>query len=182
MARPSYNFKEIDERSKSCYDHIENVGQELRVLASRAGSGAAPNRPMDNVDTLVTKINTLRSASTLAAPTVLFVDPDAKNRKDFEEVFQADFHVITLADNTDALELIKHRQVDILISDLKLCKEVKQNYPTIVRGLVSKYSEEAAANHDAQIRCFIPKPWLHERGAKLLRDVLLSASDATLVG
>lgn len=185
MGRPRFDFSSLDQRSRDCYFGFEQMGSELQRLASRAREGsAAPRALMADVDTLVTKIQTLREESSLEVPTVAFVDPDADNRRAFEIAFQKDFHVITLATSADALLLLKHHPVDILISDLALCRIVKKEFPQVVRAFVASYdSEDAQASlEEAQIRCFIPKPWEREKVIHLLRDALRSSLDATLVG
>lgn len=184
MARPQFDFSSLDQRSRECYSSFEQMGSELKQLANRVREGSAPRALMTDVDTLVTKIQSLREESSLEVPTVAYVDSNADNRKAFESAFQRDFHVITLATSQDALQLLKHHPVDILISDLELCKTVRREFPKVVRALVTSYdsAEAESAIEEAQIRCFIPKPWERERVIHLLRDALRSSLDATLVG
>jgi CheY-like chemotaxis protein len=202
MVKEDHRWKEIDDRSRLCYEDIESLGAELRELAAGVVNGYGGGRghgngvPMTLIgedDSVVVKARHLRERLP-EAPTVLFVDDEENNRKAFEYAFGEQFKIFTAANGVEALDLLDRERISVLVADQKmpgmtgveLCKIVKGRFPGVVRMIISAYvSTEAVmeACNEAQVRCFVRKPWEHERLVRMLNEALVPDAQAmTIVG
>jgi signal transduction histidine kinase len=101
---------------------------------------------------------------------IVYVDDERANRIVFEQSFGKRFNVRTLASAKDALELLRQESVAVLITDQRmpemtgheLLTRVKQQYPDIVRVVITAYGDLdailAAVNQGLVFR-YIVKPW-----------------------
>ena len=189
-------WQDIDDRSRACYKDIETFGAELRQLATQIikAAGSVPMQIIKDDDSVVTKAQHLHTGSRTVAHAILFVDDEENNRKAFEYAFCEQFRVYTAASGAEALEILSHERIGALVTDQKmpemtgveLCKIVRRRFPDVVRMIISAYTsteDVVQACNEAQIRCFVRKPWEHDRLVQMLNDALTpDAEVATFVG
>lgn len=108
------------------------------------------------------------------APTILFVDDENHILKSMKRLFLIDgFSIMTAQGAEQALEMLGHTCVDIVVSDQKmpgmtgveLLTVIKAKYPGTVRIMLSGFAdlnEAMAAINEAGIYKFIMKPWKDE--------------------
>ena len=110
---------------------------------------------------------------------VLYVDDEAVCLEVFHETFRQDYDIRTAASAADALQMLRERAADIVISDQTMpgvkgtdfLGEVAQAYPASYRvlltgsiHLVSVMPEVGAG----LIHLFVPKPWTEAAMRRLL--------------
>ena len=102
--------------------------------------------------------------------TILYVDDERENLKAFKSIFRRFFHVLTANDAKEALELFRHQNIHLLLSDqrmpgmtgVELCASVMRQHPATKRIIITGYSERKiidAALQAGKISKCIPKPW-----------------------
>jgi signal transduction histidine kinase len=144
-----------------------NVGTVFRVRWPRAESAEAsgPNRLSDPGG---------------GDEQILLVDDDAEVRAvSLAHLEGAGYSVLTAASGEEALNLLAHNRVDMLVSDVsmpgmsgvELAQRVRAQTPSMPILLISGYSEETSTE---QLARFLPKPF---SGQRLLAEVR-SALDA----
>jgi two-component system, probable response regulator PhcQ len=104
-------------------------------------------------------------------PVVLFVDDEANvlnalrrslRREPYEQLFAQD--------PKEALEILKTRNVDLVVSDhlmpamdgLTLLRQVKERYPKVIRVLLTGHADvqmTIAAINEGEVFRFLTKPW-----------------------
>lgn len=107
----------------------------------------------------------------MATPTILFVDDEAAILRTFRSLFYQDpIEVITMTDTTEALEILKSRDIALLITDyvmpgmngIELLEQARHIAPDCMRILVTGYADIETAleaiNRGAVYR-FLTKPW-----------------------
>jgi len=158
---------EIDERSKLCYDDIENF---TRIMRTYADNGI-PLLDLSPEDSVVTKVEKLRGAIRHEDPYVLYIDDEEINLKVFKFSFeQEDFKILTAKNADEGLMLLDRYDVAVLVSDQRmpgmngtdLLALVWERYPRVQRILTSAYVDEDSVVHDirsGRISCFVKKPW-----------------------
>jgi CheY-like chemotaxis protein len=183
-------WRDIDDRSRACYEDIEAIGAELRAAASMIS--AVPLQSVKDDDSVVTKATHLHNCTRSIAHTILFVDDDENNRKAFEYAFREEFRIYTAASGAEALKILDQQNIGVMVTDQKmpemtgveLCKIVRRRFPNVVRMIISAYASTEAvieACNEAQIRCFVRKPWEHERLVRMLNDALTPDAEATTI-
>jgi len=158
---------EIDERSKLCYDDIENF---TRVMRTYADNGI-PLMDLSPEDSVVAKVEKLRGAIQHEDPYVLYIDDEEINLKIFKFSFeQEDFKILTAKNADEGLMMLDRYDVAVLVSDHRmpgmngadLLALVWERYPRVQRILTSAYVDEDSVVRDirsGRISCFVKKPW-----------------------
>jgi two-component system response regulator PhcR len=101
---------------------------------------------------------------------IVYVDDERANRIVFEQSFGARFHVRALPSGQAALELLRNEPTAVLITDQRmpdmsgheLLVRVKQQYPEIIRVVITAYSDLdpiLAAVNAGLVARYIIKPW-----------------------
>jgi signal transduction histidine kinase len=102
-------------------------------------------------------------------PTVLYVDDVSMNLKLFEATFRKDYEVILTESTAEALEILKQKEVQVLVSDQRmpdmsgteLLEIVSKKYPDIRRFLLTAYTDTETvieAINVGRVHGFIKKP------------------------
>lgn len=113
--------------------------------------------------------------------TVLYVDDDTANLVVLKATCQGEFDVVTASSGPEGLEILKHREVAVLLVDQRMpgmtgveVFEVAQKlYPDTIRILITAYSDLSDAINAinrGQIRRYIRKPWDPDELKAVLRD------------
>ena len=101
---------------------------------------------------------------------VLYVDDELENLKAFRSTLRREFNVYTANSAIEALDVLKNNEIHILLSDQKmpektgidLLQQVQDDYPNIIRMLISAYADYDTAIesiHKADVFRFLTKPW-----------------------
>lgn len=101
---------------------------------------------------------------------VLYVDDELENLKAFRSTLRREFNVFTANSAIEALDILKNNEIHILLSDQKmpektgidLLQQVQDDYPSIIRMLISAYADYDTAIesiHKADVFRFLTKPW-----------------------
>lgn len=101
---------------------------------------------------------------------VLYVDDELENLKAFRSTLRREFNVFTANSAIEALDVLKNNEIHILLSDQKmpektgidLLQQVQDDYPNIIRMLISAYADYDTAIesiHKADVFRFLTKPW-----------------------
>lgn len=113
--------------------------------------------------------------------TVLIVDDEVRSLESLCRILEDDFHVLT-AENTLEAEKILHKEwVQIILCDQRLpglsgvefLKQVRQQWPSIMRMIISGYTDSEdiiSALNDAGIYQYITKPWQPESLITTIRN------------
>lgn len=102
--------------------------------------------------------------------TILYIDDDLLNLEILKEFFSDFYDVITLNSTKGAEEILKNKNVKVIISDqcmpdetgIDFIKRINVEYPEIVKIIFTAYSSQEVALeaiNDAGIFKFILKPW-----------------------
>ncbi len=103
--------------------------------------------------------------------TVLFVDDEEKLLKSLKRgLLDEPYNTLFATSGKKALEILEHNEVHVLITDmrmpemggLELLKIVKEQYPHIVRMVLSGYTQVTTlltAINQGEIYKYITKPW-----------------------
>ncbi len=112
--------------------------------------------------------------------TVLFVDDEEKILKSLNRgLLDEPYNTIFAKSGKEALELLGQQEVHVIVTDmrmpemggLELLKIVKEEYPHIIRLVLSGYTDATtllAAINEGEIYRFIPKPWKLEDECKTI--------------
>ncbi len=105
---------------------------------------------------------------------VLFVDDEELVLKSLERAFRReDFNLLTASSGTLALEILKKKEIQVLVTDyrmpemdgIELAEKVAEINPDIIRIILSGYSEASTiieAINRGSIYKFLTKPWHSE--------------------
>ena len=117
--------------------------------------------------------------------TVLFVDDEEKLLKSLKRGFLDEpYDTLFATSGKKALEILEHNEVHVLITDmrmpemggLELLKIVKEQYPHIVRMVLSGYTQVTTlltAINQGEIYKYITKPWkLEEEFKPAIREAI----------
>ena len=110
--------------------------------------------------------------------TVLFVDDEEKLLKSLKRgLLDEPYNTLFATSGKKALEILEHNEVHVLVTDmrmpemggLELLKLVKEQYPHIVRMVLSGYTQVTTlltAINQGEIYKYITKPWKLEEEFK----------------
>ncbi|HEU4732468.1 MAG TPA: response regulator, partial [Kofleriaceae bacterium] len=118
--------------------------------------------------------------TTRTGPIVLYVDDERGNRVVFEQSLSAEFNVVTAQSAAEALELLDHHDVAVIVSDMRmpsmtgdeLLRIVKERYPQVIRMVVTAYADVEPilrAINEGLVARYIVKPWIRTELVQVLR-------------
>jgi len=116
---------------------------------------------------------------------ILYVDDERENLIVFRAAFAKHFNVIEASCAAEALDLLSHHDIPVLVADqrmpdmtgVELCEAVEKLYPHTIRMILTGYIDSDAmmdAINKGHVYNFIAKPW--NRGTLL--SILLRACEA----
>jgi len=105
-----------------------------------------------------------------ASPTVLVVDDEVRSLDALRRTLEEDFTVLTASSAEEARGLLQHQPVSVILCDQRMpgmtgvsfLKEVREQWPDIVRIVISGYTDSEdiiAGINEAGIYQYILKPW-----------------------
>jgi response regulator RpfG family c-di-GMP phosphodiesterase len=115
---------------------------------------------------------------------VLFVDDEKEILSSIRRQFRKEsFEAITCNSANEALELLNKDEFQVIVSDermpvmsgLELMKKVKQNYPEIIRIILSGYADSETiinAINMGEIFRFVSKPWVYDDIKRIIGEAL----------
>jgi len=115
---------------------------------------------------------------------ILMVDDEENVRRALiRELRLEPYELLEAEDAKSALQVLKEREVDVIISDyrmpgvngLALLRIVKDHYPEIIRIMLTGFGDMETvirATNDAEIFRFFTKPWDKEKLLKALRKAM----------
>ena len=115
---------------------------------------------------------------------VLFVDDNFFTLELIRGLFrEADFHLLTAGSAAEALEIIRYKEIAVVVSDnimpgmdgVEFLSSLKKHSPDTVKILMSAYADLAsalAAINQSEVFRFILKPWKDEEMIAAVRDGL----------
>jgi len=124
---------------------------------------------------------------------ILFVDDETQILKALGRVLMdTDYKVNTVDSGEMALEFLKHNNVDLIISDMRmpfmdgyeLLSKVKLLYPNIIRIILSGYSDEKVVFNALQkniAKLYIMKPWENDKLLTIIDQVFKTEEILTSV-
>jgi DNA-binding NtrC family response regulator len=123
---------------------------------------------------------------------VLYVDDEPPNLSLFRRWFDDDLTVLTAASGSEAIEILEHRDVGVVVSDqrmpgmtgIELLASVAKQWPSVTRILLTAYSDRdlmLSAIQRGQVHDYVLKPWdAKDLGLRLRRALDLHESQRAL--
>ena len=83
--------------------------------------------------------------------TILFVDDESQILRAITRIFMdTEYEIITVESGKEALDILENQKVDVIVSDMKmpnmtgyeLLSQVKKRFPSMVRIILSGFSDE----------------------------------------
>lgn len=119
-------------------------------------------------------------------PTVLFVDDEPRILTALQVVFRKDYEVVTAPGGAAAIELLRNRDVDVVVSDqrmpgvtgVEVLRAARELRPRAARLLLTGYSDMSAivgSINEGEVFRFVKKPWVNGE----LRATLVAALKAS---
>jgi two-component system response regulator HupR/HoxA len=116
---------------------------------------------------------------------VLVVDENVEERKALARCLSRDYQVFSAGSVTDALKILEHEQVDVILSDLRMSEmtgidllmRVRVTQPEAIRILITEYADfqdMVKLINDAAVYQFVPRPWHPDHLLLLMRRALES--------
>ena len=101
---------------------------------------------------------------------IMIIDDEPVNLRTLERLFRRDYHVVTAQSGAEALTLLRHHDVALLISDqrmpemtgIELMKNTVALRPQMVKILLTGYTDVSAlieAINCGQVYRYLTKPW-----------------------
>jgi DNA-binding NtrC family response regulator len=117
-----------------------------------------------------TDTSTIRVVPATQKPSLLFVDDEPSIVTALRVVFRSGYQVTVTTDPQEAIEFLKTRHFDVVVSDqrmpqmtgVELLRHAFELSPTTVRILLTGYSDTDAvvgAINDVEVHRFLQKPW-----------------------
>ena len=116
--------------------------------------------------------------------TILFVDDEEKLLRSLKRgLMDEPYNSLFANGGKEALEILKNNDVHVLVTDmrmpemdgLQLLRRVKENYPHIIRMVLSGYTQITTlltAINEGEIYKFITKPWNLEEFKPAIRQAI----------
>ena len=116
---------------------------------------------------------------------VLVVDENVEERKALTRCLSRDYQVFSAGTVTDALKILEHEQVDVILSDLRMSEmtgidllmRVRVTQPEAIRILITEYADfqdMVKLINDAAVYQFVPRPWHPDQLLLMIRRALES--------
>jgi DNA-binding NtrC family response regulator len=132
-------------------------------------------------------IDLTTTETTLVKPRLLFVDDEPSILSSLRVVFRTNYDVTVTTDGFEAIELLKTRMFDVIVSDQRMPKisgvEVLRHAcefaPNTVRILLTGYSDTDAivdAINDVEVHRFLQKPWDNSELKRVVNEAIELAS------
>lgn len=114
---------------------------------------------------------------------ILLVDDEAQVLKALvRTLIDTEYQVITAGSGAEALELLEKNRIDLVMSDMRmpnmdgydLLMKIKEKYPSILRIILSGYSDESVVFRALQrniAKLYIFKPWENDKLIKLIEQL-----------
>ncbi len=120
--------------------------------------------------TFITPNNTLNRASVSDKIRILYVDDELNNLTSFKAAFRREFEVITASSGPEALDILKDRDIEVIVSDQRMpemtgvefLQKVKELEPAPIRILLTGYADINAvidAINKGEVYRYVQKPW-----------------------
>ena len=113
----------------------------------------------------------ISAPTAIAQPVLLFVDDEENILNSLRRLFRPlNYKILTAGSGADALVLLEHEPVDLVISDMRmpqmdgaqLLEQVRAKWPDTLRILLTGYADVGstiAAINKGEIYRYIAKPW-----------------------
>ena len=116
---------------------------------------------------------------------VLVIDENVEERKALTRCLSRDYQVFSAGSVTDALKILEHEQVDVILSDLRLSEmtgidllmRLRVTQPEAIRILITEYADfqdMVKLINDAAVYQFVPRPWHPDQLLLMIRRALES--------
>lgn len=114
---------------------------------------------------------------------ILYVDDEEPNLLVFRGSFGDEFDVVTAPSGAAALRILAEQRIAVLMTDqrmrdmtgIELCETVRERYPSVIRILVTAYSDHRTAidaiNRSGVSR-YLAKPWRLDDVRQVLREAV----------
>jgi DNA-binding NtrC family response regulator len=124
-------------------------------------------RPLFEQKTIFFVGNSIQNQPAMTDFTVMYVDDEETNLFLFELSFARQFNVVTTNSPFDALEMIKEREIKVVVTDYKmpemngmeLISQIKQLKPDTICIIVSGYVGSEVIADMTLLHKYIMKPW-----------------------
>ncbi|MDD9933173.1 MAG: hybrid sensor histidine kinase/response regulator [Myxococcales bacterium] len=114
---------------------------------------------------------------------ILFVDDEAQNLVAFRYAMEDEFEVLTAGGGQEALELLRKHDVAVMMTDqrmpemtgVELCAHASEEYPDVVRIIVTAYADIHAAIdaiNEGQVSRYVVKPWRNDELSEVLQTAV----------
>jgi serine/threonine-protein kinase len=121
--------------------------------------------------------------TTLAKPRLLFVDDEPSILSSLSVVFRTNYDVTVTTDGYEAIELLKTKVFDVIVSDqrmphitgVELLRHACELAPDTVRILLTGYSDPDAivgAINDVEVHRFLQKPWDNSEIKRVVNEAI----------
>ncbi|UCG50996.1 MAG: SpoIIE family protein phosphatase [Candidatus Latescibacterota bacterium] len=130
-----------------------------------------------------------RAARKHRRPVILIVDDDAVVTQSLSAflTLETDFDIVEMQSPSEAIELLKRKPVDLVISDflmpgingLQLLDEAKRLYPDVPRILLTGYADKEnaiRAINEVGLFQYVEKPWDNEQFLLVIQNALRTKS------
>lgn len=149
------------------YDHLEMETQPTEI------SGQVKHKNLDFIleDAVVDEMQTEEGAT--KTDTLLIVEDNAEVTEYLTDRLSKNYHIYTAANGADALEVLKDKEVDLVLTDvmmpvmdgIKLCRAIKQNIktchiPVIILSARSN-TEDQLQGLEVGADDYLPKPFTY---------------------
>jgi serine/threonine-protein kinase len=124
-----------------------------------------------------------RSPVAAAKPSILFVDDEPSILMAVRVVFRSGYNITVTTDGNEAVELLKTKRFDVIVSDqrmptmtgVQLLTKARSLAPDTVRILLTGYSDQEAvlgAINDVEVHRFLQKPWDNAKLKKTIDEAI----------
>lgn len=114
---------------------------------------------------------------------ILYVDDEPQNLFAFRYVLEDQFTVLTARDGAEAVNLLEHEDVAVLICDqrmpvmtgVEVCRRASEIKPDVVRIIMTAYADLQAAIdaiNQGQVLRYLTKPWQNDELIEVLRSAI----------